>query len=429
MNQMETQILKLNFENEKFFILLRKVKQMKSNSINIFCSKCKAARFHNTEKEGFTLVELLVVIAIIGILIGLLLPAVQAAREAARRMQCTNRMKQLGIACHNYHDSFVKCYPAGAFSYKGGDGRVRRISGFVSLLPYMEQGALYDQISADKFSADFNQDEQTKVYMQSRLSELLCPSDGNAQDISENSQAPVNYRFSYGDFPIHTANMEVTDSDINKWVLASLGSTAKTICNANRGAFATQQWNGVKAVTDGLTNTVFFSERNINLDKRNYKSGYVVSATNLSVKYRNTVYEAKTAAAGLAVDTCLGFQTNGNVFDNALADSSLADWSGKRWSDGALVYTGFTTILSPNSPSCMAYNEPTSGGLISPTSNHSGGVNCAMGDGSVRFISDLIDCKDINGNPVPAIGYNSFTEYGKSYHGPWGALGTRSAND
>lgn len=380
------------------------------------------------QSKGFTLVELLVVIAIIGVLVGLLLPAVQAAREAARRMQCTNRMKQLGIACHNYHDNFVKAYPAGAFSCKGGDGRVRRISGFVSLLPYMEQGALYDQIFADKFSADFNEDVQSKDYMKASLSELLCPSDGHSPETGEGKQAPVNYRFSYGDYPIHTANMRVTSETQSQWGIASLGSTATTICNANRGAFAPQQWNGVKGVTDGLSNTVFFSERTICGDKRNVRTGYVVKGTKLSENLRNKVYEVKKTSDGLAVDTCLGFGS-GKQFSDAVADASLADWSGRRWSDGALVYTGFTTILSPNSPSCMAYNEESSGGLITPSSYHSGGVNCAMGDGSVRFISDSIDCKDVNGNPVANIGYNSFTEYGKSYHGVWGALGTRSAND
>ncbi len=382
----------------------------------------------NSQREGFTLVELLVVIAIIGILTGLLLPAVQAAREAARRMQCTNRMKQLGIACHNYHDTFVNSYPAGAFSCKGGDGRVRRISGFVSLLPYMEQAPLYDLICSDKFSADFNSDVQTKDYMKTKLPELLCPSDGNTNEIDQGCQSPINYRFCYGDYPIHTANMAIDVNDPNKWVLAALGSTATTICNANRGAFAPQQWNGAKGITDGLSNTIFFSERNIGTEKRSVKSGYIVSGTKLSINYRNKVYEAKTTSAGLAVDDCLSFAAGRN-FADTVTDAALGDWSGRRWADGALVYTGFTTIISPNAPSCLAYNEETSGGIITPTSDHSGGVNCAMGDGSVRFVSDTIDCKDINGNPVANIGYNSFTEYGKSYHGAWGALGTRSAND
>src|SRR3990170_655930 len=106
-----------------------------------------------SERRAFTLVELLVVIAIIGILIALLLPAVQAAREAARRSQCTNNLKQLGLANHNYHD-VVKAFPYG----KGGTtscaypGPPRcnygRISGFIPLLSYLEQRPMYNQIMA-----------------------------------------------------------------------------------------------------------------------------------------------------------------------------------------------------------------------------------------------------------------------------------------
>ena len=105
-----------------------------------------------SRRDAFTLVELLVVIAIIGILIGLLLPAVQAAREAARRMQCTNNIKQIALACQNYHEAVKKAYPAGAFVARSGDDEFKRVSGFVPLCPYLEQSALYDQIAADSYN-------------------------------------------------------------------------------------------------------------------------------------------------------------------------------------------------------------------------------------------------------------------------------------
>jgi prepilin-type N-terminal cleavage/methylation domain-containing protein len=106
-----------------------------------------------TCRRAFTLVELLVVIAIIGILVALLLPAIQAAREAARRTQCNNNLKQIGVALHNYHDVFKSfVYMKGGTNGYGDasrfDGNYNRRSGIISLLPFMEQGALYDIIQA-----------------------------------------------------------------------------------------------------------------------------------------------------------------------------------------------------------------------------------------------------------------------------------------
>ncbi len=379
------------------------------------------SRVGGERRRGFTLVELLVVIAIIGILIGLLLPAVQMAREAARRMQCANNLKQLGLACLNYHDAHG-VFPAGAFAVRNGNGETRRLSAFVALTPHIEQAPLFEQITSDSYNAEFNSDDPSQSYLQTRLGALLCPSDGNASSVG--GQAPVSYRVSFGDFPIHTANLESEDGDF-----PALGAGAKNACNANRGAFAPQQWNGIKGITDGSTNTIFFSERLIASGTgRETKSGYTTtSAAQLSAKYRNQVIEV-VKGSDLAVDACVGL-ADGREYASSVSDAELADWSGRRWSDGAGAYAAFMTILPPNAPSCLAYAEPSSGGLISASSSHAGGVNCAMGDGSVRFVSETIDYRDDNGNPDPKIGCNSFTEYGKSYHGVWGAMGTRSAND
>jgi len=100
-----------------------------------------------SKRKGFTLIELLVVIAIIAILIALLLPAVQQAREAARRTQCKNNLKQLGLALHNYHDVY------GRFIYRkggtaGNPGNANRLSGFMGLMPYIEQGPLFNTVAA-----------------------------------------------------------------------------------------------------------------------------------------------------------------------------------------------------------------------------------------------------------------------------------------
>ena len=374
----------------------------------------------HTERAAFTLVELLVVIAIIGVLIGLLIPAVQAAREAARRMQCTNNLKQLALACQSYHDASKTSFPAGAVSVMASDGVARRISAFLPLLPHFEQGPLYEQIMQENYLLDFNSDAPSATTLTTTLAPFLCPSD-SAGENNQGGQARINYRACYGDFPIHTANMEGKKQ-------GALGASKTSICNADRGAFAPQQWNGIKGFSDGISNPILMSERAINDGyTRDTKVGYVTSGTSLDVKYENQVVET-TKGATTAVDDCMALAGKGEIAES-VSDADLGEWSGLRWSDGACVYTGFMTILPPNAPSCLAVNAPTSGGLIAPTSYHNGGVNCAMADGSVTFISDSIDYTSTNSNPDPKIGHNSFTEYGKSYHGVWGAMGTRAAND
>lgn len=121
---------------------------------------------------GFTLVELLVVIAIIGILVALLLPAVQAAREAARRMSCSNNMKQMGIALHNYHDTY-KTLPPGKITEGNCCSAHSGTSWAISILPYLEQGGLSDQydFSASTIMANFT------AFRQTRIEAYLCPSD------------------------------------------------------------------------------------------------------------------------------------------------------------------------------------------------------------------------------------------------------------
>lgn len=366
-------------------------------------------------RNGFTLVELLVVIAIVGILIGLLLPAVQAAREAARKMQCSNNMKQLALACLNYHDASKTAYVAGASSVQGGDGEFKRVSGLVALLPYIEQTALYDQIAGDSYSAGFNNDSPAESYLATVVPAFVCPSDGNAS--SSTGQAYSNYRFCYGDFPIHMSNMAGEKR-------GALGAGKANICNACRGIFAPQQWMGVKGVTDGASNTIMFSERLVCVDAENVRQGIATVNTGMPAGYLNTVIET-IKGSDTPVDSCMALADNRNY----TAGVAPAAYSGKRWSDGAAVYTGFMTILPPNAPSCLPDAADCGGGLISATSGHSAGVNCAMADGSVRFISNTIDYQGNNGNADPKIGHNSFTEYGKSYHGVWGALGTRAAND
>src|SRR5262245_51249501 len=125
------------------------------------------------DRRGFTLIELLVVIAIIAVLIALLLPAVQSAREATRRIQCTNNLKQLGLAMHQYHES-LNALPFGDLTYSWAD-----FSSNTMLLPYLEQGSLYNSInfSAQLLPANPGCPENTTAQY-ATLSVMNCPSDG-----------------------------------------------------------------------------------------------------------------------------------------------------------------------------------------------------------------------------------------------------------
>ncbi len=149
--------------------------------------------FSMRPKTGFTLVELLVVIAIIGILVGLLLPAVQAAREAARRMQCSNNLKQTALALHNYESAFKRfpahCMGAGNMNTAIGSGIIGGqrglYAGMVCIAAYLEQNALYQQLETAQITpwADtpFN---ATTALIATRLPFLQCPSDTGEQDPS-----------------------------------------------------------------------------------------------------------------------------------------------------------------------------------------------------------------------------------------------------
>jgi prepilin-type N-terminal cleavage/methylation domain-containing protein len=128
--------------------------------------------------SAFTLVELLVVIAIIGILIALLLPAVQAAREAARRSQCSNNLKQIGLGSHNYHDTFG-CFPPGAITDGACGGQNNRINWAIALLPYMEQNAVYDLYD----HSVYNSTPPNEALRQTLVATYLCPSDTGAGEL------------------------------------------------------------------------------------------------------------------------------------------------------------------------------------------------------------------------------------------------------
>jgi prepilin-type N-terminal cleavage/methylation domain-containing protein/prepilin-type processing-associated H-X9-DG protein len=354
-------------------------------------------------RSGFTLVELLVVIAIIGVMVGLLLPAVQAAREAARRMQCSNNLKQLSLAVHNYESTY-KFFPArqaGSGTIIAGGLRLR-MSGFVALAPFYEQQPLYDQIIQAQTNP-WNNNPWWNVI----LAPLNCPSDaGDRQPHGGGPRGTVSYGFSTGD------NYEASVVQPSERTDNNLANQTRPM--SNRGAFTRLRTYGFRDLTDGSSNTLMLGERSRPADGRD--RGMVA-------------VDASGTAATFSPISCASLVRGRQYLPDApmfTQDTS----PGYRWGDGAAFFNAFTTILPPNSALCLIgdANWASGGGHYGPgiwtsTSDHPGGVQVSLCDGSVRFISENINAGNI------AVVAPAPTANGPSPYGVWGALGTRSGGE
>ena len=359
---------------------------------------------------AFTLVELLVVIAIIGILIALLLPAVQAAREAARRMQCSNNLKQMGLAVHNFHSAH-KVFPKGgatdaahaAIVGKFGTaarGDWNRWSFVPEILPFIEQQALADKVQqhmesgttgGDPYGRGFTPAGGTQIITTgTSLAGLICPTDGNAATKTETSSYPgrINYHGSRGDVSVEW------NSDTNM-----------------RGIFRTSQNNDAKSmssVSDGTSNTVLFAE-------------VLVTPPGGTALVRGGMAIGITSSATATPNDCFITKAGTQFLDSVDIYDKERDGLGDRWADCITPFTMFYTILPPNAPSCGGTgNYPsTYTPIVTVSSNHTGGVNVARVDGSVSFVSETISA----GNNLATYPAREKPR-AASYWGVWGAFGS-----
>ena len=365
-------------------------------------SHCR--RFRSFKSLGFTLVELLVVIAIIGILVGLLLPAVQAAREAARRMQCSNNLKQTGLALHNYESGF-KRFP----SHQIGSGHLAAFgqrgvySGWHALLPFLEQTPLYQQVESFQ-NVPWGANAAEVTVLSTRLPFLMCPSDAGEQSPNQPARTRTlsSYAFCTGD---NYASSQTFPGERN-----NATESARKIPINNRGIFGRWNYPTIASITDGTSNTIALGERQRPVDAAG----------------RGMVTAIAGTPATLVPLVCRA-TFNGRVYLDPAAVPSNDTSVGYRGFGGNVFFAAMTTILPPNSAACFIAEGGVSyhltNGIWTAGSEHTGGIQVAMADGSVRFLSESIDTGNLS---VVAPAANSGVV---SPYGVWGAMGTRAAGE
>jgi len=319
----------------------------------------------HSRRRGFTLIELLVVIAIIAVLIALLLPAVQSAREAARRSQCVNNLKQMGLALHNYH-SAVGAFPMGnavAAEDPGTTTTWGTFSAQAMMLPYLEQQAIYNSCNFNWCVWYATGSQINSTVWNTKVASFLCPSDSKAGQDHYNS-----YHGSFG-------------TGGNPWS----SDTNGIFCPENRAVT-------IAACEDGTSSTIAYVEaltgdyNNLQAKNRRMVSGLGLDST------FTPYYDMRQNMTGMnnAIQACI---------TAILTTPGSNSNRGYRWQTGSPGLTLTNIILTPNHKSgfsgCRLDCGPGCGvdfgHLFNPCSNHSGGINVLFADGSVRFVKDSIN--------------------------------------
>ena len=376
-------------------------------------------------RKAFTLVELLVVIAIIGTLVGLLLPAVQTAREAARQSACLSNLKQVSQAFLSF-ESARKVLPWTRGQANTGTrstcpvGCEASTNGFIYAVAYMEEQALYDQMASGKLSSAYGscpnampfgppQDFWSFAPWKVNIPVLRCPSAppgipwAGTADV-QGVRGRRNYHMCVGDFVSLRYGTETNS------VGGGNGYGGNAAQSNRRGVFgvgtdaAFAKNRKLREILDGLSNTIMLGEKANAVDASDVRG---LTATGVAFT---------TSGAAADPSICVNVASGGQYKAGQAVASTYG--AGTLWHSGGVPQASFNTVLSPNSPSCMVTGQNFA--LTSASSYHPGGVHVSMVDGSVRFISESIDCGDPSVKEVAS---------GKSPYGVWGALGTISGGE
>lgn len=344
---------------------------------------------HLRSRRGFTLIELLVVISIIGLLVGLLLPAVQAAREAARRVQCTNNLKQIGLALHSYENSHGSLPPGRLMTYDPRfagplppcTSKIVDKGLFAHILPFVEQAPLFNSINHDLTIFGY----ENSTVRSTAIGLFACPSDPGAGGVKPSEPEAILYGLGIADpgvpYPMY------------------YGSYA--------GCFGSYFTNAIPRVSNGcrVSPAVLSQVNGVFNDVAPIRTSSILDGLS------NTIFVAERALAPMG-----GLESDGKLL------SCRYGWAlSGNWGDSLV-----STFHPPNMYRKVSFDAGATH-FFAASSMHPGGLNALMGDGSVRFVKDTISTwrfDPATGSPVGATAANEWTNLPPA--GIWQALATRN---